>query len=85
MVGAIYVGLMGWIMLGKDFDGDRIIPHLGWRAFAIVSAVPVIVAFVLATYVVPESPRYLVGKHKYSEAVSSFSSSLDPPLGGHLV
>jgi hypothetical protein len=69
MVGAIYVGLMGWIMLGKDFNGNRILPSLGWRAFALVSAIPVLLASILATYVVPESPRYLVSKGQYIRAV----------------
>ena len=70
MVGAIYVGLAGWIMLGDDFNGDRIIPGIGWRFFAIICAIPVVIAFLLTTYLVPESPRYLVNKHRYQEAVS---------------
>lgn len=69
MVGAIYVGLVGWIMLGKDVDGTRISPNVGWRGFALVSAIPVVIAFALATYVVPESPRYLVEKEKFETAV----------------
>lgn len=75
MVGAIYVGLVGWIMLGDDFNGNRIIPGIGWRLFALICAIPVVVALLLTTYIVPESPRYLVGKHRYTEAVSFLFAS----------
>lgn len=70
MVGAIYVGLVGWIMLGNDFDGDRIIPGIGWRSFALVCAIPVVAALILTTFYVPESPRYLINRHQYQKAVS---------------
>mmetsp|Transcript_12240 Transcript_12240/g.18533 ORF Transcript_12240/g.18533 Transcript_12240/m.18533 type:complete len:400 (-) Transcript_12240:156-1355(-) len=73
MVGAIYTGLAGWLMLGKDFSGDRIIPGISWRWFAVVCAVPAILALILTTLVLPESPRYLVGKGKFKEAAAVLS------------
>jgi MFS family permease len=69
MVGAIYTAFTAWIMLGEDFSGRKIIPHVGWRSFAVVSALPALVATVLTYYLVPESPRFLVSKRRFSEAV----------------
>jgi MFS family permease len=70
MVGAIYVALSAWLMLGDDFYGHKIMPGVGWRPFAVVSAVPAIVALVLTFQVIPESPRYLVNKRQFAEAAA---------------
>mmetsp|Transcript_8943 Transcript_8943/g.13438 ORF Transcript_8943/g.13438 Transcript_8943/m.13438 type:complete len:486 (+) Transcript_8943:92-1549(+) len=73
MVGAIYTGLTGWLMLGKDFSGHRIMPGLSWRWFAAICSLPAIIALILTTFVLPESPRYLVGKGKFKEAAAVLS------------
>lgn len=68
MVGAIFVSFSAWIMLGDDFSGDKILPHVGWRWFAGVSAIPALIAFLLTHYKLVESPRYLFNKGLYEEA-----------------
>lgn len=68
MVGAIFTAFSAWVMLGDDFSGHRIIRHINWRWFAIVSALPAIVALLLTHYIIPESPRFLIGKKRYIEA-----------------
>lgn len=69
MVGAIYTAFTAWIMLGEDLSGRKIIPHVGWRSFAVVSALPAVIATALTYYLVPESPRFLLSKRRFSEAV----------------
>ena len=68
MVGALYTGLAGWLMLGNDVRGNRILPGLTWRAFALVSAIPAVITL-LCTIFVPESPKYLVAQGKSDKAV----------------
>jgi MFS family permease len=68
MVGAIYVALSAWLMLGDDFYGHKIMPGVEWRSFAVVSAIPAIVALVLTYHVIPESPRFLVNKRLFVQA-----------------
>lgn len=80
MVGAIYVGLVGWIMLGNDFNGNRIIPGIGWRLFALICAIPVVAALLLTTYIVPESPHYLIGKAKFKKAADILTKISDIPV-----
>jgi hypothetical protein len=70
MVGALYTGLVGWVMLGDDVSGARIMPGLNWRPFAVVCALPAIMALVLTTVLLPESPKHLASKGKLNEAVS---------------
>lgn len=70
MVGAIFTGLVGWIMLGDDFNGDRILPGISWRPFAVVCSLPAAVALVLTLTVLPESPRFLVNKKRFDEAAA---------------
>lgn len=69
MTGAIFSALVGWIMLGNDFNDRKIIPHADWRSFAVVSALPVLLSFILVYKYLPESPRYLVFKGRLLEAV----------------
>jgi len=71
MVGAIFTALAAWIMLGSDLKGDKILPSTGWRSFAAVCATPALVAFFLTYFFVSESPRFLLGKKKYSEAAAA--------------
>lgn len=68
MVGAIFVAFSAWIMLGDNFYGNKIMVGVGWRPFAVVSALPAISAMLLTYYKIPESPRFLVFKKRYSEA-----------------
>lgn len=69
MVGALYTGLVGWMMLGDGVDGSRIMPGVTWRPFALVCAIPAVIALVLSTFILPESPKLLVSKGKLDEAV----------------
>jgi putative MFS transporter len=45
-----------------------VVPHLGWRALFIISALPGLLLFAVRTYV-PESPRFLAVSGKEEEAV----------------
>lgn len=69
MMGALYTGLAGWLMLGDGSNGDRIMPGVTWRAFAVICALPAIVALLLTTCILPESPKHLVSKGKLEDAV----------------
>ena len=55
---------------GDDFSGNRMWPGMSWRPFAVVCSIPAAIALVLTHTILPESPRFLVGKLKYKEAVS---------------
>ena len=46
-------------------------PHATWRAFIIVAALPVFATLSLAWWLLPESPRYLIGKGQYHAAAKS--------------
>lgn len=74
MVGAIYTAIAGWVMLGDDFQGNRIIPQTNWRWFAGVSVLPAIGALVFTYFTIPESPRFLVSKKRYKEAAQVSTS-----------
>ena len=67
MVGSIYTAFAAWIMLGDDFSGNKILPGVDWRAFAVVSALPALMALILTQLILPESPRFLLSKERYSE------------------
>jgi VNT family MFS transporter (synaptic vesicle glycoprotein 2) len=73
MVGAIYVALSAWIMLGDDFYGHKMMPGVTWRPFAVVSALPAIVAWWLTYTNIPESPRFLAAKRRFVEAAGVLS------------
>jgi len=45
-----------------------VVPHFGWRALFIVSAIPGVLLFAVRSYV-PESPRYLAVSGKQDEAI----------------
>lgn len=60
MVGSIFVGLVAWILLGEDFNGQRFYPHATWRLFSAVCALPALLSFIVSWIVLPESPKYLV-------------------------
>jgi len=69
MVGALYTGITGWVMLGENVSGDKIMPGVGWRGFAVVSAVPAMLALFCTVNMLPESPKFLVRMGKYDQAV----------------
>lgn len=74
MVGAIFVSFVAWIMLGDDFNGNKLMPGVTWRGFAAVSALPALVAFGLTYFKVPESPRYLLTYYNYEEIAKILNS-----------
>jgi hypothetical protein len=57
------------IVSGNDFNGDRIWPGISWRPFAVVCSIPAALALLLTYTILPESPRFLLGKKKFNEAV----------------
>ena len=73
MVGAIFTSATAWIMLGSDYKGNKILPGSNWRWFAMVCAIPAIVASLLTYLCVPESPRYLIGKRQFLGASNSLN------------
>ncbi len=70
MVGAIFSALSAWVLLGDDYHGDKILPHVHWRWFAFISALPAFIACILSHYKLPESPRFLMSKLRIDEARS---------------
>ena len=64
MIGALYVATSAWIMLG--------IPSIycGWRIFAIICAIPAIIAFIMVYYYLPESPKFLINNCRNEEAIN---------------
>ncbi|KAJ1406338.1 major facilitator superfamily domain-containing protein [Ochromonadaceae sp. CCMP2298] len=74
MVGAIFTAFSAWVMLGGDLQGNKIMPGVHWRPYAVVCALPAIVALLLTHLVVPESPRYLLEKGRLREAAEVLSA-----------
>lgn len=70
-VGSIYAAVTAWILLGNNAAGERIMPQATWRAFIVVAALPVFGTLALAACLLPESPRYLIGKGQYHAAAKS--------------
>jgi MFS family permease len=73
MVGAIFVAGAAWIMLGNDANGLKIIPGSDWRWFAGVCAIPAFTAFLLALFIIPESPRFSIEKLNFDEAAAALN------------
>lgn len=69
MVGALFTAFWAWIMLGKDVSDRAIMPQANWRWFAVVSSTPAVWACVMTYRILPESPRFLVLKKRFTEAV----------------
>ncbi|SAK99442.1 transport protein [Caballeronia temeraria] len=62
--------------------GALIVPRLGWETMYFIGGVPVII-FALVRWVVPESPRWLAEKGRFSEASSAlaaFEATVKGPL-----
>jgi MFS family permease len=68
MVGSIYAAVAAWVILGDDLQGNRIMPDLTWGVFLLVAALPVFVTLGLVLLVLPDSPRYLLSKGRYTQA-----------------
>ncbi len=60
MVGAVYAAGFAWVMIG--------VLALPWQAFAVVATLPALLAAALVALYLPESPRYLHGARRVSEA-----------------
>eukprot|EP01036_Dinobryon_divergens_P037035 gene37035-48350_t len=73
MVGSVFVALLGWIMLGDDFQGNRIAPACNWRSFAAACSLPVITAGLASWAFLPESPRFLLRVGRATCAVRSIT------------
>jgi VNT family MFS transporter (synaptic vesicle glycoprotein 2) len=76
MVGAIFTSTVGWIMLGNDLQNNKILPGVGWRLFAAVCVLPALLAIAATHWYIPESPRYLINKARFSDAVSKLFDSI---------
>lgn len=71
MVGAIFTSFTAWIMLGNDLiTNKKILPDIGWRSYAVVSALPALITTCLTYYIIPESPRFLYSKGRYVETLN---------------
>eukprot|EP01031_Cornospumella_fuschlensis_P031901 gene31901-38569_t len=57
-IGSMFVNGAAWLSLDS----------LGWRALAIVTAVPVAITTLIGIYYMPESPRWLLTKNRSAEA-----------------
>ncbi len=64
MMGALFVATAAWIMLG--------IPSIycGWRFFAVICAIPAVIAYLMVYYYLPESPKFLINNNRNEEAIN---------------
>lgn len=69
MVGSLYTAIVGWIVLGKDAQNNRIYTgeYNNWRGFALMCAIPILITVTLMALYVPESPRFLWTKNRLTE------------------
>lgn len=72
IIGSIYASIAGWVMLGKDINGNRISPTMSWREYALVCGAPSLLAFLLSFCLV-ESPVFLIDKKQYERAAKSLT------------
>jgi putative MFS transporter len=63
----LYESLFSFGVLGASLAGVILVPWLGWKSMFYVGGVP---ALILAgmVWALPESPRWLIGKGRFSEA-----------------
>lgn len=73
MVGAIFVAGAAWLMLGDDLEKKQIIPGSNWRWFAGVCAIPAFTAFLLAQFILPESPKFSIEKLNFDDAAAALN------------
>ena len=72
MIGNLYTAAVGWVLLGNDISGNKIMSEeIGnWRVFVVACAVPILATFVLTYVYVPESPLFLLVRGRYSEVAA---------------
>jgi len=79
MFGSIFTAGVAWILLGDNTQGNRII-HTSWRVFALLCAVPVLLATIACYFICLESPRYLLNagrKHEATEVLMAMMKNKD--------
>jgi MFS transporter, VNT family, synaptic vesicle glycoprotein 2 len=79
MFGSIFTAGVAWILLGDDTQGNRII-HTSWRVFALLCAVPVLLATIACYVICLESPRYLLNagrKHEAADVLMAMMKNKD--------
>lgn len=57
-IGSMFIAGVAWIVL----------PTMGWRALVLIGAAPVLLVTVLSYFYLPESPRWLLSKHRERDA-----------------
>jgi len=62
-IGELFIVLLAWGTLGT----------LGWRWLVFFSTIPVLIVSIIGASILPESPRWLLSKHKATEAEEIFS------------
>ena len=82
MFGTIYASLVGWVLLGKNLNQEKIVEDGGnWRVFVGMCALPAAAMLVLTHGWVPESPLFLLNSGRY-ELVRKFIKSFSARYGG---
>lgn len=74
VLGNLYTALIGWILLGNDINGNKILATEEggtWRVFIAVCAAPILMTIVMTYSYIPESPLYLLVRGRHAE-VSAF-------------
>ena len=70
VVGSIFTSILGWLFLGVNMYGNKIMPvHEGgnWRIFMLTCLVPIFMAIVMTLVYIPESPVFLLNSRQYNE------------------
>jgi MFS family permease len=77
----LYTAVVGWIMLGVDFNNHKIIDSESggnWHMFIIACACPVLVTLFLSYWYLPESPIYLLHTHQFAALYGVLQRSINP-------
>ncbi|CAM9548273.1 unnamed protein product, partial [Phaeothamnion confervicola] len=80
MFGAIFSAGAAWLLLGEA-GGAKIVQGADWRHYAIVAAVPALMAVLAATRLLPESPRFLLGRGRAKEAAAVLNRMMSGGIG----
>lgn len=68
----LYEGIFTVGIVAAGFVGSAVVPTLGWQYMFYIGAAPIVIALVLRS-MLPESPRWLVSRARYSEAEAAIS------------